>query len=194
MSSLSEFMQLCSASTGVIALFIALGAGFAFLWKQGKDTREQMKVAIKELKNDFDEQKRHVDARFDEQKRYVDARFDEQKKNFDARIEEQKRYVEARFDEQKRSADARSEEQKRYSDTRFESIDARFEEQKKSFAIYADKTDARLEKIESSIAGLNTRMAVVEAKLVDMNTNVMHLVWQNQSFSASQESRERKTG
>lgn len=58
--------------------------------------------------------------------------------------------------------------------SRFDKVDARF-----------DKVDARLDKVEGIVTGLNTRMALVESKVTDLNTNINYLMWQSQHIPPS---------
>lgn len=44
-----------------------------------------------------------------------------------------------------------------------------------------EKLEAKIEPIEKDLIQINTRLAVMESRVADIATNVMHLMWQNQS-------------
>lgn len=56
MVSFTEMMQTCSTFAGMVTLLTALGAGFAFLWKQGRDSRQEMRIHHGELKTELKEE------------------------------------------------------------------------------------------------------------------------------------------
>lgn len=62
--------------------------------------------------------------------------------------------------------------------SRFDKVDARFDKVDARF----DKVDARLDKVEGIVTGLNTRLALVESKMADLNTNVSYLMWHTQAI------------
>ena len=75
-------------------------------------------------------------------------------------------------------------------DISLKNLDSKIDKNKTELDAKIDKNDDRLTSIEKEIGQLNTKMAVIESRLSDISTNVTHLMWQNQIFSAKEDQKE----
>jgi archaellum component FlaC len=64
-------------------------------------------------------------------------------------------------------------------DSRMDKMDDRF-----------DRIDDRFLNVEKEFSSLNTRLAVIESKIIDINTNVGYLMWHSQAIPSHKEVQE----
>lgn len=65
----------------------------------------------------------------------------------------------------------------------YNAINKKFEKINERIDKISDKCEKLNDKIDNQakeLQSINTRLAVLESKVGDLNTNVMHLMWQNQ--------------